>query len=154
MERHTMESRLNRLERQNRSLRRLVFSVCLLAGLATVAGAVSQESRVVEAERFVLRDAAGARRAVLTVIDGRAALALLRDERPRLVLTESEDFVGLTMHNGEGVSRVTLGAVAENAAFFVNDDKGQPRAVLAVGKDGQPGLELHDAGDKPTFHAP
>ena len=88
--------RLDRLERENRRLKRL--GALALIGLAalTIMGqtASAPVANTIEAERFILRDASGNARASLGVRpDGTAALALADDtQQERAVLTVTAPF--------------------------------------------------------------
>lgn len=130
----TLAQRLERAERENRSLRRV--GVLMLVGVAALLiAAQPTASRVVEAEKFVVRDAGGKIRAELGAPpDGRVALTLFdRDGGPRVelrVLTDGR--VGLLLH----------------------DKDGKPRAALRVLAEGRPVLGLFDKGEKLLWQAP
>jgi hypothetical protein len=81
-----LEDRVRRLERQNRLLWRAAATAVLLAALAGGAGmAVASGREVVEASRFVLKDADGAVRAELAVDDDGTGRLTLYDETARVV---------------------------------------------------------------------
>lgn len=124
----TLAQRLERAERENRALRRV--GVLVLIGIAAlVVGAQAAGSRVVEAEKLVVRDAGGKIRAKMGAPpDGRVALTLFdRDGGLRVelrVLTDGR--VGLLLHDKDGKSRAALRALAEGRpvlGLFDKDEK-------------------------------
>lgn len=131
--------RLDRLERENRRWRRLALASCLaVASIGLLGQSVAPparsvgSSRVIEGERFMLRDAGGRVGATL----GWEA------DTPRLVL-----------HDPAGRPRVTLSVGAGGApGLTLLDTDGQTaRAALVVGPDGAPGLALFDPAGKPRL---
>lgn len=119
--------RLECLEHRNRLLMRAgAVLLVLVAGGALLGQAAPRRApRVVEAERYVLRDANGAPRAWLGVgPDGTAGLELLDAAR---------------------VIRVALHLRADGAvALRLNDKDGHTRSLLSVGSDETHGLEFMD----------
>lgn len=124
----TLAQRLERVERENRSLRRV--GVLMLVGVAALLiAAQATANRVVEAEKFVVRDASGKIRAELgTPPDGRVALTLFdRDGGLRVelrVLTNGR--VGLLLYDKNGKSRAALRVLAEGGpvlGLFDKDEK-------------------------------
>ena len=111
--------RLERLERSERRWRRL--AACGVLGVAAVA-LMGQKpaSRVVEAERFVLRDAAGHARAELMV--------------------EGEQSVALRFKDADSMPRLTLGVENGAALVVLNERGGRLRAGLVALPHGAPGL--------------
>jgi hypothetical protein len=87
--------RLERVERENRRLKRIGFAV--LAGITALVlmgqAKPDKVAEVVEAEKFVLREPSGKLRASLGVgADGVASLSLTdRAEKPHAVLAASRD---------------------------------------------------------------
>jgi len=124
----TLAQRLERVERENRSLRRV--GVLMLVGVAALLiAAQATANRVVEAEKFVVRDASGKIRAELGAPpDGRVALTLFdRDGGLRVelrVLTNGR--VGLLLYDKNGKSRAALRVLAEGGpvlGLFDKDEK-------------------------------
>jgi hypothetical protein len=117
--------RVERLERDLRRWRRVASGLALGAvALATLA-AGGTRGRVVEAQKFVVRDLAGRVRAELGPSDNDRQLALR--------------FRDLT-----GSPRVTLGMEDETAVLVLADKTGRPRAGLVTLAQGVPGLTLYD----------
>lgn len=119
--------RVDRLERENRWLKRL--GVTVLAGLVgvlvmgqTTAG---RSAKTIEAEELHLRDSRGMARATLSVGP---------DGSPRLGLTDQA-----------GVSRLTLVVNSDGSPrFSLSDKAGLARAVVGLDRDGSPRLGLTD----------
>jgi hypothetical protein len=134
--------RLDRLERENRRWRRLalaswlvIAAVGLLGQSAPPSTRPPSASRVIEGERFVLRDAGGR---------VGATLAWEPSDTPRLAL-----------HDPAGKPRAVLNvAVGGSPGLTLLDADGQTtRAALVVGPDGAPGLALFDPAGKPRLAA-
>lgn len=121
----TIVQRLDRLERENRLLKRVG-----IAALSTIAAVVlmgqalpSSVAKLVEAERFLVRDTAG---------NPRATLGLLPDGSPSLNLIDKD-----------GNIRMAVGMKPEGSPSLNLYDKTQTnRAVLATLPDGSPALVL------------
>jgi hypothetical protein len=142
----TLARRVERLERAQRRWRRLAMASAL--GLAAV-GVMGQKPapRIVEAERFILRDAAGRVRAEL-VVDGEQSVALRfkdPDSMPRLSIgTENGSAVVVLNEQGGRVRAglVTLPHGAPALTFY--DNNGRNRAELALSREGTPALSIND----------
>lgn len=156
--RETLARRLDRLEREHRRWKR-VGSLFLVALAAVVLmGQASPAGRVVEAERFVLRDGSGKVRATLaTLDDNRVALFLYdQDERPRAGLgLRADGGVGLTLYDRAGRPRTALSPLADGGVgLHLYDQRGERRAGLALKPDGTPSLEFLDEDGKSLWRAP
>ena len=79
--------RLEKLETQNLRLKRVGFAILVLGGIALLMGQAKpgQIAQLVEAERFVLRDANGKTRADLGFEEGAPSLALFDGQGSRRV---------------------------------------------------------------------
>lgn len=85
-----LTKRIDRLERENRRLKRV--GVVVLVGLAAIGLMGQAAGRTVEAERFVLRDASGKARGAWGVAGGGTALFLLdQDGKHRVELSLGSD---------------------------------------------------------------
>ena len=152
-----LKDRLDRLERGHRRLRRFGLLVFLGAGLLFVMGQTSPGivPEVIEAKRFVVKDASGR---------NLAALGTDRDGAPLLVLTNLDGGLGatlevtaarrpaLTLYDRNGNSRATMSVDAEGSpSLSLSDKTGTPRLGLAVATQGSGGLVLY--GDRNTARA-
>jgi hypothetical protein len=121
--------RLERLELSQRRWQRL--AACGVLGLAAVAlmgQSGRPATRVVEAERFVLRDAAGHARAEL--------------------MAEGEQSVALRFKDADGMPRLTLGVENGSALLVLNERGGRLRAGLVALPHGAPGLTFYGTNGK------
>jgi hypothetical protein len=168
----TLTQRLERLERDNRRLRRMGggFLIGLIALLLT-AQAVPP-ARIVEAQHFVVKDGAGKKRAELTTSDtgpelvfvdtmGRrkAALGLALGE-PHLVMFGYDRYgtapvqtlrVALTreassisLNDAKG-KQVRISLFDDASGITLTDGRGRNRLALALDDEGLPTLLLRDA---------
>jgi len=120
----TIVRRVERLEGEARRWRCAATALALaVVALATPGATVPR--RVVEAQKFVVRDASGRVRAELGPTDSDTELALrFRDQR--------------------GAQRLTVGMENETALLVLGDQTGRPRAGLVTLAEGAPGLTLYD----------
>ena len=144
--------RIERLEAENRRLRRAALAVALAAVVALGMGQ-SQPSRTIEANRFVLTDNKGVKRAELALPGPNPALRFFDpDGRVASVLSaEGYSIFGKTVRFGVPMSRVNLG----KSGLYFTDDHGE--FVINLGgvaeenlKTGSPSpnLELYGGGEK------
>lgn len=138
--------RLERLERAHRRWRRLASAATL--GLVALAVMGQKPApRTVEAERFILRDAAGRVRAEL-VVDGEQSVALRfkdADSMPRLSLGTENGAAVLVLNEQGGRVRAGLVTLPHGApALTFYDNNGRNRAELALTREGAPALTITD----------
>jgi len=147
-----LTQRLDRLERENRRLK--VTGAVLVLALAAggVMGQVPKAvPRVVEAERFVLRDTKGKVLATLGTEASTPSLALFdQNGKTRAVLMVlANGAAGLFVDDQNGKTRVLLGVGADGTpAVSLLDQNEKRRAALGVGADGTPLLSLADQNEK------
>jgi mono/diheme cytochrome c family protein len=127
-----LTGRLGRGGAQSFRLKRVGFAVLGLGGIAMLMGQAKldprQATKVVEAERFVLREAGGKPRAELGFNDGEPSLALFDDRGNRRA----------------GLSVATDGS----SSLSLYDKDGKRRVVLHVRPDGEPHLDLYEKNGK------
>jgi len=141
---------LNLLEREHRHLKQV--GALVLIGLATVTlmgrATSSRVPKVVEAEKFVLRDTTGKERATLEVQPyGSAALAFADGNGRRQAIMEvSANGEGSLWLSGEdGKSVATLEVIAGLPQLTLRGKDGHVRAALGLLLGvGQPILQLND----------
>ncbi len=151
-----LESRVIRLEKQNRWLR----AGCLIAGLAIICVLTLGQSKAVntvEAQRFVLKSAKGEVRAELTTLDG---------DYPRLSLV-SPDGGKVTQLSPLGVSVIDKGLPGKlplahfgNTGLYFTDKQG--RVVIELGGAStsspqlapNPEMTIFNEKGQPAWHAP
>ena len=152
-----LKRRIDCLERGNWRLRRFGLFAFLGVGLLFVMGQMSPSivPEVIEARRFVVKDANGR---------NLAALGTDRDGAPLLVLTNLDGGLGatlevtaarkptLSLYDRAGNSRAIMSVDSEGSpSLSLNDKTGTPRVGLAVATQGSGGLVLY--GDKNTARA-
>jgi hypothetical protein len=116
--------RLDRLDREVRRWRFVAASLALGTAALAVTGAAAPR-RVVEAQKFVIRDAAG-------------------HVRAELGPSEGDKEVVLRFRDLGGTSRVTLGLEGETSLLVLGDKTGRPRVGVATLAQGAPSLTLYD----------
>ncbi len=120
----TLLNRLEKLERENRGIK-IAGSIALLgAAGALFLGLAAPPTKTVEAELFILRDAQGKARMMMSV----------GDEGPALTLLDKN-----------GKLRVNLGVDKEGPALDLLDAAENPRAQLLISDDKGALLNLYDA---------
>ena len=129
--------RLERLERENRRIKRI--GVCALFGAVVliVMGQArpSNVAKVIEAERFVVRGAAGSVSAVLGV--------------------NPDGNMGLEIRDKSGKAGVALGMGSSgNPALRLDGQDGKTGIALGVRSDNTPAMELYNKEGKTVWATP
>lgn len=120
----TLLNRLEKVERENRGFK-IAGSLALLgAAGALFLGLAAPPAKTLEAELFIVRDAQGKARMLLSVGDEGPALTLL---------------------DNNGKLRVNLGVDKDGPALDLLDAAESPRAQLMITEDQGPRLNLYDA---------
>jgi len=158
----TLARRLDRVERENRWLKRAGLVALAVIAAVVLMGQATQGkvAKVIEAEKFVLRDAEGKPRARLESLpSGLVRLALLdKNEniqsvlgvgvgRPSLVLAGRNNKTILTTSflSISGKSRLTLAVLPSGAQSLVlTDNTKRTRAELGIEVDGSSTFGLFD----------
>ena len=142
----TLARRVERLERAQRRWRRLA-TLSVLGMVALALMGQKPAPRIVEAERFVLRDAAGRVRAEL-VVDGEQSVALRfkdADSMPRLSVGTENGAAVVVLNEQGGRVRAGLVTLPHGApALTFYDSNGKNRAELALTREGAPALTITD----------
>ena len=150
MDEPTMEAlvrRLDRVERENRRWQWIATVTIGVIAAAVVMGQVTpgEVGKVLEAEKFVLRDRDGMSRAELGIIDGASVLLLNdRDGKPGVALSVLPDGPRtLALLDKEGRARSVLTARTDgDSGLRLFDKNRMHRASLDVRADGRPILRL------------
>jgi hypothetical protein len=146
--------RLEKVERQNRRLRGAGIAVLVLAVAGLLMGQAMPRARIVEAEGFVLKDAAGKVWAKLDVFKDGPGLGLYDENgKPRAMLSAFKAGPGLSLFDENGKTRTTLDVFKAGPGLALRDENDKLRAGLVVGKDG-PGLALYDEAGKTVWKRP
>jgi len=128
--------RLERLERQNRLLKRAGVIGLFLVGSLLWMGQ-TRPVRMLEAQRFVLRDANGKRQAELGQIDGSPALVFFDSAGRMTALFGMESGEPHIVIYGPSVEKiVSITRTASGGSLALHDHSGNPRLNLSVGASG------------------
>ena len=129
----SVHERLEKLEKQNRRLKRAGLVVMVLAGATLLIGqAKPQVQWKVEAERFVLMDANGKLRAELGM---------------------AEHGPHLAFYDAEGTRRAVLGIVQKGPGLFFLDTTQKRRVAMGLAEKG-PVLFFFDEDGNTVFSKP
>lgn len=117
-------ARLEKLERENRRLRRAGIAMVLGLALLGILGATRPAPKTLRARELLLTDSAGNVRAKLSAQNPRYPSLTLYDAqgRARLILRGGGPQPGLSMADSAGKTRVMLGGLSPNISFY--DDAG------------------------------
>ena len=151
----TLVQRLERLEQDHRALKRIgLMALVMIAAIAMIGQAASRNvSKLVEAEKFVVRDANGNPRAELEVSNGSARLLLSDQEgetRARLVVKAGGE-AGLFLLGNDARPSVMLGVDEKGSPYLQFDKNGEWRALLTVLPEGTPVLTFVDEAGNSRF---
>ena len=151
-------ARLEKVEKENRRLKRGGLALILVAGCVALMGQARPAATTMEARSYVLQDASGTKRAelmlepgaageepspVLRFLDGKGAESLSLSPT-RLELAGKSDLgPDIIVDDAKGTPRVDLG-VEHNLPFvLLNDDKGIIRVDMGLER-GDPALVIND----------
>ena len=147
----TVIERLEKVERQNRALRRVGGIALVLFAAILMMGQTPSRPHTIEAGQFIVRDDAGKIRAALYSKGERVVLALQdQNEKPRAVLDLGKDGApSLRLFDEDGKARAGLSHRATGGSLLtLRDSNGKSRAMFITRPDGSPGLSLMDANSK------
>ena len=154
----TILNRLERVEAQNRRIKRAGIALVAVVGAALLTGtALSKSPTIVEAEEFHLVDEKGTIRAELLVDPDGVGLALSDGNgHVRVGLTVKANGVsGLAFIDEGGTGRATLGVDRDGStALTLFDTHGRSRVATGVDTDGSPTARLNDGDGKVVWSAP
>jgi hypothetical protein len=137
--------RLDRLEGQNRWLKRMTAGALVLSGMAALMPAQGQvRGTVAEPREFILRDSKGDERAGLALTkDGPVLRFLGENGKERLWLGVRKETPGLVLCDESGKRRAALSTAKGFVSLVFYDDRERRRAWLTLGNDGP---ALHGLG--------
>ena len=149
-----LESRVDRLERENRRLKRLGVTALVVAGLIVGLGqARPRQPEEVRATKFVLVDEGGQQRATLGIENGGPAL-VLEDTTGRgvvqLQVPKIPDKPSLYLRDPRESARVEL-AMTMNGPVLHFTDKTGTRVRLAANELNAPLAAIYDEDGKQLF---
>ena len=129
----TLARRLDKVERENRWLKQAGVVALVVIGAVVLMGQAtpSKVAKVIEAEKFVVRDKSG---------KVRAELSMSADGSPQLILRSSEGKSGAVLAVGTDGS----------PSLVLYDRNDKPRIGLSVSADGSPDLVMFSRAGKVT----
>lgn len=143
-----VEARLQKLERDNRRLRRALAAVVLFAAAPLLVAYVPANDKV-EASEFAVRDKSGAVRARLWVDEKGKARLLLRDQDGKSqAMLVSGDGATLSLGDRDGKSAVVMSAGSARGVVML-ESEGKPKAVLNKPKEPFDPLDVQDPWASP-----
>jgi hypothetical protein len=150
--------RVERLEREVRRWRCATTALTLGAVALVTIGAAIPRGRIVEAQKFVLKDPTGRVRAELGPSDSDRQIALrFKDATgsPRVTLGVEDESALLVLGDKTGRPRVGLVTLAHGApGLTLYDTTGRARVELGLSREGEPGASLLDARGGSVWKAP
>ena len=143
----SLKGRIDRLERQNRSVKRLtvVLFFVIVAIVVTGIAVPRHVAKNVDAERFVLRESNGKMRASLAfTTKGVPALKFYDvNGNVAIVMGVVSDGGPMMAFHKDGKPRAWLKGGGQNPTFTLHDNMGDIRAMLELdSKSGEPSLHL------------
>jgi hypothetical protein len=160
---HVVLARLEKVEKENRSMKRAGLACLLAAVCVVVMGQARPAATTVQAQSYVLQDASGTKRAELvleTGAPGTQPSPVLRflDEKGNDGLTLSSTRLELAgkadlgpdilLDDTKGMPRVDLGLVHSLPFVILNDDKGIVREDIGLER-GDPAFVINDEKAQP-----
>jgi hypothetical protein len=153
-----LAERVERLERENRRLKRIGVVVLAAVAVTLAVGAkLADQPEFVEATRgFHLRDKDGTLRASLTLEhEGEPGLFLYTKDRDLPAIALSLDSDGqrrLQFRDKTGKERIFLGPLADGHVGIVLEDGAENQRIkLSVPSQGGPNIQLMDEGRRSRF---
>src|SRR5262249_9028970 len=109
--------------------------------------------KLIEAERFVVRDASGKMRVLLGDTGTGVPALIFFDEREKtralLGIRADSGLAQLVLADSQGAERAAVGVGRDGAPFVaLLDPDGKSRAMMRIAPDGEPFLALFDAAQK------
>lgn len=139
--------RLERVERENRRLKRGAVAIAGVIVAAVLMGQGGSKSRIIEAEGFKLVDAAGVPRGGLVTFPDGSVVLRLSDKDGKAganLFVEADGSVAFALSNKDGMPGASLNVKADGSVSLALADKGKATAGLQVGADQSTGLLLSD----------
>jgi hypothetical protein len=140
-----LAERIANLEKQNRLFKRIgILLILVLGAVSLVAAQERGRGPVIEAERFVLKDANGRIRADLG-LDKAGVRLLLNDENEKMRLNAAvfAEGPGMALFDENGAVRFSVSQSNRGPSLMFNDENQKPRSIMRLLKEG-PALAFLD----------
>ena len=148
-----LNHRIDRLERENRRMKRFGLAVLVVVGLVVSLGQATPPPEVVRAEKFVLVDQNGKQRATLGIENGGPAL-VLGDTRGRgvvqLQVPQIPDKPSLYLRDPSQSASVEMAMTMNGPVLHLTDQTGI-RVRLAANELNAPLAAIYDAEGQALF---
>jgi hypothetical protein len=143
--------RLERLEKQNRGLKRAIALFMILVSSMILLGARGH-GRTIEARQIALKDDEGHTRAVLGMRSAGPGLTLYDADGDKVwaLLTVLQTGPVLGLYDTGGTTRVLLGVTPKGATLNFNDEEGKLRAEMGFSGEA-PHLTFFDRDGNPVY---
>ena len=147
------EERINGLETQVRTLKRIVygFGCLLVAGIVVGATSLQTVPDVIQAKKFEIVNGEGKKVVVLANNPQQGGMFFLANKDGKLVASISAPASGgsLTIHNKHGKALVGIGVDADGGILEVRNKDGQGVALIGADKNGDGSFgTLNSKGNK------
>ncbi|MFC1783341.1 hypothetical protein ACFL02_07115 [Planctomycetota bacterium] len=153
-----IRQRLRSLEKQNRNMKMIGFTVIILALAGLFIWSMknlekTKKSKIIEAQEFVLVDPARNIRAKLAFRENCPALIMYdRQQNERVVMDQSDIGGSLCFFDNRENLRIYFGQVRNNFDLIFRDTRGNPRATMGfIGGEGL--LAIFDENRIPLWSA-
>ena len=151
-----LEQNIVELKRQNRRYRFVTSLVAVLAVTFVIMGqsSANKPAKIIEAEKFILRDKDGVVRGVLQSENGMAGFSLADQTGKAVIELGAKDngATGLVFADGSGTTRVALRVKDGNSPDFgLLDANGTLRVALGIDPAGNPALVMYDEKQNPIW---
>ena len=151
-----LEQNVAELKRQNRRYRLVTSLVAVLAVTFMIMGqsSANKPTKIIEAEKFILRDKNGVVRAVLQSEKGMAGFSLA-DETGKAVIelgAKDNGATGLVFADAAGTTRVVLRVKDGNSPDLgLLDAHGTLRVAMGIDPAGNPAFVMYDEKQNPIW---
>ena len=144
----TLEQRLERLERQNRWMKRIGMLGLAVAAAVLLSGqAKAKDLQHLKVRSLTLIDAKGRNRVVLT--DYGLRVSDLNGKTRAMLVARGDGSSGLHLYDKNGKNRATLGTLVDGSPrLLLYDKSGNARMSLGALNDGLSRLALYDKNGK------
>lgn len=148
-----LEARVERLEKENRWLKRSVLGMAALIVVGLAVGAEAKRGNL-DAENFVVRDAKGKVRGRLGLAESGPVLSLYdAEEKARAVLTVGQSGPFLTFLDATAGPQIVLSGAPDAQGLVIYDVNRKVRATLAI-EHQEIALKMWDAAGKTIHRVP
>ena len=141
---HCLIQRVERVEKQNRSLRITGLAILLMGFTTLLMGQAAPENEAIEVEEIILRDESGHVRVLMSAVRGEPRLSFFdTNEQSRAVLTLVDEEPRLLLLDAQGKQRAGLAVLKEEPELALLDRNERRRVWLSLER-GLQGLLLRD----------